>query len=110
MSDKHTPGPWVSNEDMEVWSTTPMRFNLTTSGTPMIASVCRHDDAEVGFPARANARIIAAAPDLLSALVALDGYLNNNLSTDYPTGIDLENAAFKAAHAAIAKATGERND
>lgn len=68
MEHKHTPGPWVTNAHQEVWSTKPMRFNLTTAGIPMIASVCRHEDAEGGFPAEANARLIAAAPDLLQAL------------------------------------------
>jgi hypothetical protein len=66
MEIKHTPGPWTANNDGEVWATKPMRFNLTTAGTPMVAEVCRHDDAEGGFPWKANARLIAAAPDLLN--------------------------------------------
>ncbi len=64
---KHTPGPWVA-KGAEVWGTNAMRFNLTTGGTPMIASVCKHEDADRPFPYEANARLIAAAPDLLEAL------------------------------------------
>lgn len=69
-ANKHTPGPW-RYEGAEVWATAPMRFNLTTAGTPMIATLCRHEDAEGGFPVEANARLIAAAPELLEALTGL---------------------------------------
>ena len=67
MSAKHTPGPWEAT-GAEVWGTHAMRFNLTTGGTPMIATVCKHEDAERAFPYEANARLIAAAPELLEAL------------------------------------------
>lgn len=63
----HTPGPWIAEGD-DVISTRPMRFNLTTAGTPVIARVCKHEDAESGFPYEANARLIAAAPELLEVL------------------------------------------
>ena len=48
-----------------------------------------------------------AAPELLEALQGLDDYVSNNISTDYPTGVDVNAAPFKAARAAIAKATGD---
>ena len=36
----------------------------------MVAEVCRHDDAEGGFPWEANARLIAAAhPETIRALL-----------------------------------------
>jgi len=44
--------------------------------------------------------------ELLEALVALDNYINNNLSSDYPTGVDLSSLEFRNASKAIAKATG----
>jgi len=66
-----TPGPWAANSDGEVWATKPMRFNLTSAGIPMVAEVCRHDDAEGGFPWKENARLIAAAhPDTIRVLLA----------------------------------------
>jgi hypothetical protein len=100
MSDKHTPGPWHA-DGLEIWATKAVRFNLTTVGTPMIAAVCAHADMEGGSPANANARLIAAAPDLLESLqeivAAADG-----------AGWSQLDATLAKARAAIAKATGEQ--
>jgi hypothetical protein len=54
----------------------------------------------------ANTHLIAAAPELLEALEALDNYVSNNLTTEYPTGIDINASPFEVARAAIAKARG----
>ena len=53
-------------------------------------------------------RIRSAAPELLEALQALENYVCNNITNDYPTGIDIDSPAFRKASAAIAKATGEQ--
>ena len=91
-ANKHTPGPW-RYEGAEVWATAPMRFNLTTAGTPMIATLCKHEDADGRFPVEANARLIAAAPELLEAL-------------EYAIKQVPELATVPGIAAAIAKATG----
>jgi hypothetical protein len=81
---KHTPGPWAIEEVRRVlgagdFGRAPFR------------------DAEL----EANARLIAAAPDLLAALVALCD------SGPHPDDMTPENlAALKRARAAIAKAGG----
>lgn len=62
-----TKGPWAV-QGSEVWATHGIRFNLTTVGTPLIARVCEHKDAERGFPYEANARLIASAPELYERL------------------------------------------
>lgn len=110
MEVKHTPGPWKAN-GAEVWGTHAIRFSLTTGGTPMIATVCKHEDAERAFPYDANARLIAAAPDLLESAIQI---LHN-----FPTDCDLIEAgwgpleieqamqAHDNARAVIAKATGK---
>jgi hypothetical protein len=49
----------------------------------------------------ANARLIAAAPDLLAALIELDAWAIHGSGTEYPQG------TFEAVRAAIAKAIGE---
>lgn len=72
MNVKHTPGPWRA-DGHEVWGTRSMRFNLTTCGTPMIATVCKHEDAE-SFDYEANARRIVACVN------ACDGYTEAELS------------------------------
>jgi hypothetical protein len=49
----------------------------------------------------ANARLIAAAPDLLAALIELDAWAIHGSGTEYPQG------TFEAVRAAISKAIGE---
>lgn len=88
---KHTPGPWRYD-----------RCNSSpTTGEHMIAGGKPGYLAEVrdcgSGDVSANARLIAAAPDLLEACKAVD---------EATRGGDYE-AAFKAVRAAIAKATGE---
>jgi len=50
----------------------------------------------------ANARLIAAAPELLAALIELD----HHMMTEMPLGT-YPNGTFEVVRAAIAKATGE---
>lgn len=82
----HTPGPWSADHD-----------NVRTPADGgMVAKVAGDTDAQ----AYANARLIAAAPDLLAALRDLvsaeglpEGYANRAMLID-------------AARAALAKAEG----
>ena len=53
---------------------------------------------------RANARLIAAAPDLLAALIAFDDAFSHYCEGDLYSD---EVSALYQARAAIAKATGE---
>ena len=103
MSAKHTPGPWRIKSD-------PMHFDTLTTveggaigvrkpfGVQMIVQVGGDSDFQ---EAEANARLIAAAPELLEALkeiiAAADGDGWNQLD-----------ASFATARAAIAKAEGEK--
>jgi hypothetical protein len=49
----------------------------------------------------ANARLIAAAPDLLEALVELDAWAMNESGVDYPNGtFEIVRAALRKAGAA----------
>ena len=95
---KHTPGPWFygdwikgtkvessASEWVEIW-------NIDADGSqglPFVA--CKHHDQI------ANARLIAAAPELLEALKLIASAENSALDLAYCKGI---------ARAAIAKATG----
>lgn len=120
-----TPGPWSLISD-EVWSTTPTRFNSMTVGTPRLAIVDRHNDAEGGFPWEANAKLISAAPDLLAAMEASNGLIEKaqDILTSYliPDGRSKDEAinallglldgpeqreTQDLARAAISKARGE---
>lgn len=69
MRERHTPGPWeiARTSDMEIFIRHPSDIEGRKPG--YFAEVRRFtsNDAEV----EANARLIAAAPDLLAALVEI---------------------------------------
>lgn len=94
MSAKHTPGPWYSemNVDGEIntWA-------FDDPGSPRIgvAKAYKNKNAE------ANARLIAAAPDLLAALERVLECRRFKIS------LDTNAAALEQARAAIAKAKGK---
>lgn len=100
MSARHTLGPWKVSEN-KFWKTNP--FSVTTRKCGI------HGVAVANLPARktvsenerrANAHLIAAAPELLEALKTLPQSL---ASTD-----DDLNRWLEKARAAIAKAEGEK--
>lgn len=109
MSNKHTPGPWAVSKgydgSLSVSATKSFRINNISAGTPVICDVYPHLDAD-GFSGEANARLIAAAPELLEALIGLDeAYCRagEKLTRDERTE---DRKRLIAARAAIAKATG----
>jgi hypothetical protein len=94
----HTPGPWVAGHFDDIGD----EIVIQTHEGEYVASIdC--DGAYEGKIAKcidANAALIAAAPDLLAALVNLYG-----IAVD--EGIVGDNTTLEAARAAIAKAKGE---
>ena len=97
METKHTPGPWTCHElgdEDGSWE----RWSIVHNGP-----LCYGGDACQG-PAvsEANARLIAAAPELLEACEAIALDLENNGEL-YET----DEARIEILRAAIAKAKGE---
>lgn len=93
---KHTPGPWQWTQHFDP------TISIYKDGFGQIA---RLYDSSVGT-GKANARLIAAAPDLLEALKTLVPMLDE-WHKEHPAHVgDKEPHAIKAASAAIAKATG----
>ena len=89
MSRQHTPGPWTASDNAIYGSSGLIK--------PLVAYL---DDRFADEEAANNARLIAAAPDLLELAqqIALAAEQNEgNIPTDIVSG----------AIAAIAKATGE---
>ena len=87
---KHTPGPWKA-DGVNVFA------EADWHGTPVAAV------SVVGKPAhKANARLIAAGPELLKACEFAVLALKDHIQ--YDDGESLERDAFNAAQAAIAKA------
>ena len=98
---KHTPGPWVFEardgdhplNDQDGWGCDGL---WAVDGGFILGAGPGWDSSYVA-PDDADARLIAAAPELLEALVDLVAF--------YPP--DSTDAAVTSARAAIAKATGE---
>jgi hypothetical protein len=91
--NKHTPGPWEiePNAGKGAWISNDFGWAALALGND-------HDNA------RANARLIAAAPDLLEALTALANGVDFNIKNG-SCPLDL-GVRLKKARAAIAKAEG----
>ena len=87
---KHTPGPWNWYQPQSTASVNPYSaaFVLGPKRVPM--------DRSEGFTA-ADAKLISAAPDLLSALQAI--------TNSGPDAIPIKEA-FEMAHRAIERASG----
>jgi len=95
MSGAHTPGPWaiVDRDDSLVIQTeSPAKTKYGASRYACLGGFDRHDDKQYA-EAKANARLIAAAPDLLEACVYFEEFGNMMESR-------------KKIASAIAKATG----
>jgi hypothetical protein len=84
----HTPGPWILDVDCSGWSIGPEGMTVAlTCGVATDEDISEEEE-------KANARLIAAGPDLLKALKRV-------CSHGYRTSPDWDNA-----RAAIAKAEG----
>ena len=105
---QHTPGPWAVTT---VGSCHGVHPAASSDERDDICRITPHNYHPDGWPAakaeaEANARLIAASPELLAAL---DGLLGATVDRMLADGYELdgvEYAARLAALAAIAKATG----
>lgn len=101
MGGKHTPGPWFAAQNEHYW-----QIDSDTHG--QIGDVCasnyiyvdgallpRHDADAI---AAANARLIAAAPDLLEALIAIQDANRKGMTGEQAR------AAWRLVRAALRKA------
>jgi hypothetical protein len=91
---KHTPGPWFSRYDDN-------GFYEIGSEAVSLRMAFTHGEGETD---EANARLIAAAPDLLAALKAI----MFRMQTDLEAGHGWAVVERDLARSAIAKATGEK--
>ncbi len=94
MTDQHTPGPWkVAGDDINGQA-------IVRGEHVEVATCWHHCLGSLEIKMRANARLIAAAPDLLEACQTLSTLLDTD---DWIYQVD---RAVKQAQAAIAKARG----
>lgn len=92
----HTPGPWIAYKDIE-WEVMPERSDGMT-----VASCGR-----IRPEAEANARLIAAAPDLLAALKEIVMWGHKSVMPDSGSPWSVDYHKIKIARAAIEKAEGK---
>jgi hypothetical protein len=85
---KHTPGPWIAVEKFGVLgSVNGGSVREYTNGTSQdqLFMVCSVQEDNGGQEAtNANARLIAAAPDLLEALKLCEGNISSLLASTHP--------------------------
>lgn len=68
MSDvQHTPGPWVFQEGNKERPSMSMVHKASDRGFPIAQVICETQNTKQRAEDIANARLIAAAPDLLAA-------------------------------------------
>ena len=91
MTAKHTPGPWtIVDPEAGGWCVQSRDMTSKARNGGFVSAVCPGPDGP------ANARLIAAAPDMLAALERLEAVRE--------PGDEI--AALEQARAAIAKAKG----
>lgn len=92
MKTQHTPGPWFIDSFAQIGD------EKSIIGRVYCGDIFPNDDLP---ECTANARLIAAAPELLEALEGLSDILNNHYGDD-----DDETPAIDKAFDAIRKAKG----
>lgn len=98
---QHTSGPWYADANGKIWRRPPSELYENGGGVagdkPLATvNVGWSGDGLVGYPLEANARLIAAAPELLEAL--------ENCLLEHG-GYTIRGDCERKARAAIAKAT-----
>lgn len=109
MSAGHTPGPWVANSWGSCVETQAhdLPLNRVHGYGSDYTLICSLNDGEYheyrdGMEQLANARLIAAAPDLLKALAEVLQWHGVLTGPDDSIAVDVQ----KRGRAAITKATG----
>lgn len=121
MDAKHTPGPWrVEDDTFLVWGACQLADDGTIDflGIPVArAETSRDWERHYGYQRKpgeedANARLIAAAPELLAALELAEKFVTNGVDLGFirmpdASTPDSAHGTLPAIRAAIAKAKGE---
>jgi hypothetical protein len=100
--NKHTPGPWSFHADTNGWCLVMSGGkdgDIVANVNPESCPNAKSAPAFVVMPAQANARLIAAAPELLAFV---EEYIDA-----FENGMAGESYLHRIAKTAITKATGE---
>lgn len=105
---KHTPGPWTSHRATQADNVGGIDYAITDDHGKIIAEAFHRVGFGLGTglyeerPAAANARLIAAAPELIDALRLCASHLAQFVEDDDSVGA----LALLGAHDALSKADG----
>ena len=110
MTTKHTPGRWFADAKGNIWRRPPSDLyqngGSVAGDKPLAAAfVGWHGENDTGYPIEANARLIAAAPELLEALQDVDALWTHH---SIAHGDGKISPLHEKVIAAIAKASGEQ--
>lgn len=103
---KHTPGPWSVDPDFDAVDDGDYTREVFDDPEQRLVATVHGDTAE---EAAANARLIAAAPDLLEACKAALAIFDERRDKYLPRGISDDEFADTVLRPAIAKAEGGEN-
>lgn len=104
---KHTPGPWVAYDwGYSHWGVQADRRKGSQNIGRKIAAIDNRAGQDAGPEEEANARLIAASPDLLDAVLQLVATLDN-VANEHPDELWL-GSEYELAKRAILKATGNQ--
>lgn len=104
---KHTAGPWTSGQVGNGQVFDIIGADVTGRGREIVGSFRASQNRDAN---EANARLIAAAPELLAALEIINALAKNGIITRHETGKPtwcLVNELSKITNAALARATGK---
>jgi hypothetical protein len=106
---KHTPGPWKvcesDNKEIDGWFCV---FDENTEAPDLSVAICNYSGGDEPLDvarakAAANARLIAAAPNLLECLIEMDVERTERDGADW-----IKHPLYLKVQAAIARAAGNR--
>ena len=97
---KHTPGPWRVGYSDDSGTGEDGFYCVTASDTECVVRSGESFGLGYGIENAADARLIAAAPDMLAALIDIQSAGRDELN-------DSASEAWQVVAAAISKATGE---
>jgi len=105
---KHTPGPWII-DNQEAFILAPKGSNIeyiASLGDPINDFGNAWDDACMTDEVVANARLIAAAPELLAALEAAREFIADGMAMGF-VGMPEDENVLEVIENAIRRAKGE---
>jgi hypothetical protein len=100
----HTPGPWELDQYPDVDGYKIRGGKTAFRSGPRVLAIVKDQGSAPLYESQANARLIAAAPDLLEALKKIYGFEPFALGL---TPTEYQEAVDKIAINAIAKAEGQ---